>query len=355
MPELSFATIGIDLGGTTTRVGIFDRDMKALGSRTMVTRVAEGPQQMVAEMAAAIRSLLETSADQGKHCAPIGIGIGSPGPINLRTGVLGLLANFPGWDNFPLRDALIEATGLPVILESDANAAAIAEWKLGSGKTLGLASMAMLTLGTGVGSGLILNGEVWQGMFGMAGELGHATIVPGGLDCTCGSSGCLEMYASANGLKRLARAIADSPNGTAALRKLADEEAECTPLKVAKLAEAGDSSARLAFEQLGSYLGIGISLLINMLDLPLIVIGGGVATAWPLFADSMFKSVYDHSVVYRLSAPKQTLTIEQDHAFICEAVLGPSAGLLGAALLPHLHGLAELSTPFSYVEFEVAN
>jgi glucokinase len=156
--------------------------------------VAAGPQEAVGDMGAAVSALLESAVVQGKPCDPIGIGIGSPGPINLRTGVLGLLANFPGWDNFPLRDALIDATSLPVILESDANAAAIAEWKLGAGKTLGLSSMAMLTLGTSVGSGLILNGEVWQGMFGMAGELGHATIVPSGLPCNCGSPGCLELY-----------------------------------------------------------------------------------------------------------------------------------------------------------------
>jgi glucokinase len=355
MSQLNSITIGIDLGGTTTRVGIFDRHMKTLGSLTMPTRVAAGPQETVANMAAAVRSLLESSARRGKPYAPVGIGIGSPGPINLRTGVLGRLANFPGWDNFPLKDALIEATSLPVILESDANAAAIAEWKRGAGKTLGLSSMAMLTLGTGVGSGLILNGEVWQGTFGMAGEVGHATIVPNGLPCTCGSSGCLEMYASANGLMRLARKVSVSSNSTAALRELVDGANEFTPLQVATLAEAGDSGARLAFEQLGTHLGIGIANLISTMDLPLIVVGGGVAAAWPLFADSMFKSVYEHSLVYRLMAPTQTLTIEQDRTFICQAVLGSSAGLLGAALLPHLYGLAELATPFSFADREVAN
>ena len=355
MSELNFITIGIDLGGTTTRVGILDGGMKILGSRTMPTRVAAGPQAVVGDMAAAVRSLLDRPVVQGKPYAPIGIGIGSPGPINLRTGVLGLLANFPGWDGFPLRDALIEATGLPVILESDANAAAIAEWKLGAGKTTGLSSMAMLTLGTGVGSGLILNGEVWQGMFGMAGEVGHAIIVPDDLPCSCGSSGCLEMYASANGLMRLARTVAVSVHGTAALRELAGGTGEFTPLQVAKLAEAGDRGAQLAFEQLGVYLGIGIANLISTLDLPLIVVGGGVATAWPLFASSMFKAVHDHSLVYRLMAPTQTLTIEQGHTFICQAVLGPSAGLLGAALLPHLHGLGAPSTPLSCAGHLVAN
>ena len=110
-----------------------------------------------------------------------------------------MLPNFPGWDDFPLRDALIEASGLPVWLECDANAAAIGEWKLGAGRSTGLQSMAMLTLGTGVGSGIILDGKVWHGMFGMGGEVGHATVNPEGPVCGCGSFGCLELYASATG------------------------------------------------------------------------------------------------------------------------------------------------------------
>ncbi|MDP9050496.1 MAG: ROK family protein [Acidobacteriota bacterium] len=355
MSDLNFVTIGIDLGGTTTPIAILDGDMNILSSRTIPTRVAAGPKAVVSDMAAVVAALLDQPDSQGILYAPIGIGIGSPGPINLRTGVLGLLPNFPGWDGFPLRDALIEATGLPVILESDANAAAIAEWKLGAGRATGLSSMAMLTLGTGVGSGLIINGEVWQGIFGMAGEVGHATIVPDGLACTCGSAGCLEMYASANGLVRLARAVAVSTEGTAAMRKLAGGHGDFTPLDIATLAQSGDRSAQLSFEQLGSYLGIGIANLISTLDLPLVVIGGGVATAWPLFVDSMFKAVNDHSMVYRLMAPSQTLLIEPGHTFICQAVLGPSAGLLGAALLPHLHGLAAPSISLSYAGLEVVN
>jgi glucokinase len=348
-------TIGIDLGGTTTRVGIFDCDMRTLGSHTMTTRVAAGPQETVTDMAAALRSLLNSLTKRGKHYAPVAIGIGSPGPIDLRTGILGRLPNFPGWDGFPLRDALVEAMELPVILESDANAAAIAEWKLGAGKTLRLSSMAMLTLGTGVGSGLILNGEVWQGMFGMAGEVGHATINPNGLPCACGSCGCLEMYASAGGLIRLARTIARSSGSSVALHELAGGTRDFTPQQIAELAESGDRGARLAFEQLGTYLGIGIANLISTLDLPLVVVGGGVATAWTLFADSMFKAVHDHSLVYRLVTPTQTQTMEEDRTFICKAALGSSAGLLGAALLPRLNGLTAHSTPFTYTDQVVVN
>lgn len=325
------ATIGIDLGGTSTRLGLFDSSMTLLKSHAMPTRVEAGPQAVVQEMATAVRSLLSN-----EPCDILGIGIGSPGPINLQTGILGLLPNLPGWDNFPLRGALSEATGLPVILESDANAAAIAEWKLGVGKTSGLSSMVMLTLGTGVGSGIILDGKVWHGMFGMGGEVGHATVDPKGLVCGCGSRGCLEMYASAGALIRIARDIAASASATSALQALVNRQECCTPLEIAQLAHMDDRGARLAFERFGEYLGIGVANVINTLDVPMIVIGGGVASAWPLFSDSMFRTVHDYSVVYRLVAPSQRESLEKDCTYICPAVLGPAAGLLGAGLLPHL-------------------
>lgn len=327
-------TLGIDLGGTSIRVGLFNSAMELVGSRRFPTRVAAGPQACVDEMGEAVRSLL------GEHGVAmervLGVGIGSPGPIDLNNGVLGVLPNLPGWDRFPLRDAVSEATGLPVILESDANAAAIAEWKLGAGQEAGLDSMAMITLGTGVGSGLILGGRVWHGMFGMGGEVGHATVKPDGLVCGCGTRGCLEMYASANGLMRLAREVAESGEGTAGLRAVVARTVGFTPADVAELAQAGDAGAKVAFERLGWYLGIGIANLINTLDLPMIVVGGGVASAWALFAPAMFKSVWEYSTVYRLVAPTQQDRLETNRTYVRAALLGPDAGLLGAALLPRL-------------------
>lgn len=332
-------TIGVDLGGTSIRVGLYDRTMRLLDSTSMPTRVVDGPQSTVDEVAAAISRLLRLESEQGYLYQPVGIGIGSPGPINLRTGVLGLLPNLPGWGNFPLRDALAMATGLPVTLESDANAAAIAEWKLGAGQATGLTSMAMITLGTGVGSGLILNGQVWHGMFGMGGEVGHAIVEPDGLLCGCGSHGCLEMYASANALIRLARTAAGEPDASAAMQTLGKSE-KLTPLAVAQLAEGGDPAALRAFARLGSYLGLGIANLLSTLDLPMIVVGGGVASAWPLFAPAMFAAVREASVVYRLAEPTQRETMETDRTFIRPALLGPPAGLMGAALLPLLESSA---------------
>lgn len=330
-------TVGIDLGGTSIRVGLYSHDVRQLASHSIPTRVAAGPRAVVDEMAEVIRTLLSQQSAGGTHLEATGVGIGSPGPINLRTGVLGLLPNLRGWENFPLRDALAAATGLPVILESDANAAAIAEWKLGAGKATGLQSMAMITLGTGVGSGLILDGKVWHGIFGMGGEVGHTVVEPGGLLCGCGSHGCLEMYASANAMIRFARSAAEDPDASDAMRALGTD-ANLTPRDVAVLAETGDHGARSAFERLGRYLGLGIANLINTLDLPMIVVGGGVASAWPLFAPAMFEAVREYSVVYRLVEPTQRETLEPDRTYIRPAMIGPSAGLLGAALLPHLAG-----------------
>ena len=347
MIEPQHLTFGVDLGGTSTRVGLYDSTMRLLASAAIPTRVSAGPQSCVEEIAAVIKTVgREAGLNGGSRV--LGVGIGSPGPMNLRTGVLGLLPNLPGWENFPLRDALSIATGLPVVLESDANAAAIAEWKLGAGQAARFDSLAMITLGTGVGSGLILDGKVWQGRFGMGGEVGHATVEPEGLPCGCGSVGCLEMYASANGVVRMAQEAAATAAGTSALRSLTEERAGLTPLDVARLAQT-DAAAREVFDRLGYYLGIGIANLINTLDLPLIIIGGGVASSWHLFSPAMFESIRKYSVVYRLALPSQFLTREPDRIFICPADLGPAAGLLGAGLLPQLLAREEETVELSGV------
>ena len=327
-------TFGVDLGGTSTRVGLYDASMHLLASSAIPTQVANGPQACVEEIADVIRGLAQQGGVVGAD-EILGVGIGSPGPMNLSTGVLGLLPNLPGWENFPLRDALSAASHLPVVLESDANAAAIAEWKLGAAKNSHFTSMAMITLGTGVGSGLILDEKVWHGRFGMAGEVGHATVEPEGLLCGCGSRGCLEVYASANGLIRLAQHAVATGAGTPALQRLVEHPDGFTPLDVSLLAQT-DASARYVFARLGHYLGIGIANLINTLDLPLIVVGGGVASSWKLFSPAMFESVKRYSVVYRLAAPRQFHSSEPDRIFICPASLGPAAGLLGAGLLPRI-------------------
>ena len=204
--ERPLVHLGIDLGGTSLRVGAFDAGMQLLASRVMPTRVSSGPQAVVTDMADAIASLLDETTARAEA-----IGLGSPGPLNLTDGTLGQLPNFPGWDFFPLRSALEDLTGLPVVLDGDANAAALAEWKLGAGRNEGVDSMAMLTLGTGVGSGIILEGRIWHGIVGMGGEVGHVSVNYDGPACSCGGRGCLEYYASATGIERSARSLPRAP------------------------------------------------------------------------------------------------------------------------------------------------
>jgi len=324
--------IGIDLGGTSLRVGGFDNNMTLLASRVMPTRVRSGPATVVADMAEAIASILDET-----HGSTESIGLGSPGPLNLLTGTLGQLPNFPGWDFFPLRSSLEELTGLPVVLDCDANAAALAEWKLGAGRSEQVDSMAMLTLGTGVGSGIILDGKIWQGIVGMGGEVGHISVNFDGPICSCGGRGCLEYYASATGIERSARAVAQqNPRGqlAALFADAVSARGPVTARMIADLAREGDSEARAVYAQAGSYLGRGLAGLVNTLDLPLYVIGGGVAAAWDLFAPEMFRTLREFSYVYRLQQPSQFDRREPGHPFITCATLGPDAGLLGGAMLP---------------------
>jgi len=321
--------IGIDLGGTSVRVGAFRGGLLPVESVSMVTRVQAGPDAVVQDIAQAVKRLIAA------HAVGVvsGVGIGSPGPINLVEGTLGHLPNFPGWDGFALRNALEKAIGLPVHLECDANAAALAEWKLGAGKEIAVDSMCMLTLGTGVGSGIILDGKIWHGMVGMGGEAGHTPLIPDGLLCGCGSKGCLEMYASATGLTKAATALA--ARGEAKdIAEIIAEKGSVTALDLALLARAGSTSANHLYNRLGYYIGLSLAGLVSTLDLPLYIIGGGVASAWELFSEQMFKTLEENSYVYRLGAPTQLLKKEQNKTFVCPAQIGPGAGLLGAAMLP---------------------
>jgi glucokinase len=323
-------TIGVDLGGTNLRIAAYSQSSGIRDQIVLPTRLAAGRDAVVEDMCGAIRQLL----DKNSHSALVGIGIGSPGPIELPEGRLRHLPNLPGWDGFELRAAIERTLGMPVILENDANLAALAECLLGKGKTIGTDSLCMLTLGTGVGNGIILHGRVWDGMNGMAGEAGHATIWPDGHVCGCGSNGCLEQYASATAVRRMAdEAIArGNAPGLLALKTI---DAEFTSRDIADLGRAGDADAKQIFEMVGRSLGIGLGALVNTLNLSLYVVGGGVAQAWDLFAPKLFAELKYRSYVYRLTDGEID---EYGHrsakTYIEHAELGAESGILGACLLP---------------------
>jgi glucokinase len=326
-------SIGVDLGGTNLRVSAYRESSTASGitdSIGLPTRVADGPGAVVDDMGDAILGLIEKYG-RGEHFA--GVGIGTPGPLELPEGILRNPPNLPGFDGYPFRESIERKIGQAILLDSDANLAALAEFRLGSGRTYGVPSLCMLTLGTGVGNGIILEGKIWDGNNGMAGEAGHNTVLPDGEDCACGSKGCLELYASATGVQRMATA------GRRKSQVAEDVAAPLTARQVAELALGGDEFASTVYARVGTALGIGIGALVNTLNLPLYVVGGGMSAAWDLFAPRMMDELRMRSYVYRLTAPneEESRLKSPRKTHVVRAELGSDAGILGACLLPLLH------------------
>ena len=309
-------TIGVDLGGTNLRIAAVAPDGTFLERIHLDTEVKEGRERVVADMCDAVAEIEQRLAG----AQMVGIGIGVPGIINLANGMIRQSPNLPGWSGFPVRDDIERRLRTPVILENDANAAALGEKWVGAGREV--SGLCMLTVGTGIGGGLILNGRIWHGMDGMAGELGHMTIDPNGALCGCGNLGCIEAYAAAGAITRMATAairVGRSPG----LAREAEELGELTAEIVYIKAKQGDIVAHEIFEMVGRSLGVGLANLINIFNLPLYVVGGGVARGWDAFAPSMMAEVSKRSLVAR-STPTR----------IVPSALGAEAGLLGAAYLP---------------------
>jgi glucokinase len=330
-------TIGIDLGGTNLRIAAYSAHGASNGHPgygakgellervDLLTRVAAGPSSVVQDIAATIHTIIGHLPNHTLR----GIGLGTPGPLELPAGVLHSPPNLPGWDGFALRHELQSALNREVRVESDANVAALAESVLGAGSAHSLDSLCMLTLGTGVGHAIVLSGSIMSGAHGMAGEAGHTAIWPDGLPCNCGNTGCLELYASATGVARMAEEAADSGHapGLEAVRNSGGVlDAQC----LFQLAGQGDPDAFRIFDKVGAALGIGLGALVNTLDLQLYVLGGGLAGAWKFFSPAMFRELDSRSYVYRLANQR----IPDRRIEIVPALLGADSGLLGAALLP---------------------
>ncbi len=318
-------SIGVDLGGTNLRVAVY-RDGKQVAELiSLPTRLSQGRERVIHDLKEAVLAL------RSRFQVHAGIGVGSPGPLELPSGIIRNPPNLPGWDGFQLRAAIEEAIGEPIFLDSDANAAALAEFELGSARSAGIHSLCMLTLGTGVGNGIILNDRIWHGNNGMAGEAGHLMVEPDGMACPCGARGCVELYASATGVVRMARE-ANDPTLAAALPR---NVSEWTSHAVADAAIAGNATAIAIFERVGRALGIAFGGVANMLNLPLYVVAGGLSNAWDLFAPAMFAEMRMRSYVYRLTAAAPGDPLDAPgKSFVRRAELGSDAGILGACLLP---------------------
>ncbi|MBM3811322.1 MAG: ROK family protein [Acidimicrobiia bacterium] len=296
-------SIGVDLGGTNLRAAAVNRDGKMLDKIAISTNLGAGRDTVINDIVTAIRKLRRKMAGGSL----VGVGIGVPGFILIEKGMIVGSHNMPGFDNFPVRDEISRLLGSPVILENDANAAAMGEKWMGAGR--GVDDLILLTLGTGIGGGIISGGKVLHGSVGMAGELGHITIIPSGNVCGCGNHGCLEKHASATAIESMANLLALGENLSAR--------------DVYELAQGGNDNARRIFQSMGTALGLGLATLINIFNFPLYLLSGGVLPAWEFFAPPMMEQVRKRSFTFRNAETR-----------IEPAILGNEAGLYGAACLP---------------------
>jgi glucokinase len=296
-------SIGVDLGGTNLRVAAIDSAGQVLARVTEPAVFDAGPKRVAADITRIIRSLRDrVGADRLR-----GVGIGVPGFIDMGAGVVVGSANLPGFEGFPVRDEIQQQLGAPIVLENDANAAAVGEMWMGAGREV--KDLILLTLGTGIGGGIVFNGKVVHGFLGMAGEFGHMTVFPDGNPCGCGNCGCLEKHASATAI--------------AAMGRMMHFGNDVTAEKVYELAVAGNERAKLVFESMGRALGIALASLINAFNFPLYLVSGGPLPAWNLFAPAMFAEVKKRSFIFGRKGTR-----------IEKALLGADAGLYGAAYLP---------------------
>lgn len=303
----------IDLGGTNLRAANIDHDGKIHELSRTATPETDKAEDIVSAITAAVR---ECEAQASKRGAAIqAVSVVVPGSVHVETGVVVNAPNLPSLQGYELASALEKALGRPVLLENDANAAAVGEqWQ---GAARGCRTIICLTLGTGVGSGIILDDRLWRGIDGTAGEIGHTSVEAFGVACKCGNCGCLEVYASGTAIVRMAReAMAKSPES-----RLHDVSAsELTAEKVHSAAVAGDRLARELFQTVGKYLGTVMASLVNTFNPEMIVVGGGVSAAWDLFAE------HARSEVMRRAFP-----VPARRCKIVRAECGGAAGLIGAA------------------------
>ncbi len=306
--------VGVDLGGTTIKMAF----VSYYGEIIEKWEIPTNKTQITTDIAKAIDSKLE-ELKQPKDKL-LGIGMGAPGPVNMDTGVVYEAVNL-GWKDFPLKDQLEVETGLSAIIDNDANIAAIGEMWKGAGE--GSKDLICVTLGTGVGGGIIANGNIVHGVNGAAGEIGHITsIVDGGAPCNCGKSGCLETIASATGVVRIAIEKLNEDSRPSILREEFERNGIVSSKHVFDAVNAGDELAKEVLDYISFHLGLALANLANGLNPEKIVLGGGVSKA----GDILVQSVSEH--FQRYVFPRVGLG-----AKISIATLGNDAGVIGGAWL----------------------
>lgn len=324
-------SIGIDLGGTDIKAGLVSATGDIACRLVLPTRVDAGPKAIAARIAKAVRQVIAQAEQVNVRCtiagSPedtniIGIGLGAPGLIIAGTGTVHFSPNFPGWADIPLVDYVsteLAELQIPIFMDNDVNAMTLGELRHGAG--VGYRNIVALTLGTGVGGGVVIDGQVYHGSMNTAGELGHTVVEPNGRYCGCGNQGCLEAYAGAkNIVERIQQKI--ETGLSTILDSGVEEKSILTPRRIAEAAQAGDKVAMEIFAETGQYIGIALTSIAHILNPEIAIIGGGIAAAGEKL---LFEPI-------RAEFVKRTMDIPA-HMEIVQAALGNDAGIVGAAML----------------------
>lgn len=317
--------VGVDLGGTSINAGVVPyAGGKVLGMRSMPTESARGAKFVVDRMINMIRATMRDARHEGglQDHDFLGIGLGSPGPLDRKTGTVIETPNL-GWRNFPLRDLVANAIGLDAELDNDANCATLGEWWQGAGR--GTRTLVGVTLGTGIGGGIVLDGRVFHGVADVAGEIGHMTIDSTGRRCNCGNYGCLEAYASGPAIA--ARAVEGLKSGEPSILSslVAGNLERLTAETVYEAILSGDAYAKDVMRETAKFLGAGIANLINILNPEMVVISGGVTRAGEHLLDPL-----------RVEIRRRAFSHAADSCRIVSSTLGGMAGVIGAAYVYRL-------------------
>ncbi|HEY0037611.1 MAG TPA: ROK family protein [Longimicrobium sp.] len=312
--------VGVDLGGTNIVVGLVPIEGgEVLGFRTVPTESVRGAKFVVDRIVSLVEAAITevTSAQGTSRAAVAGVGIGSPGPLDRKTGTVINTPNL-GWRNFPLRDLVANQVKLPCALDNDANCATYGEWWLGAGR--GVSSLVGLTLGTGIGGGIVLDGQIYHGCSDVAGEIGHMTIDSNGRKCKCGNYGCLEQYASGPAIALRAAEGIEAGAETSLVDMVDGKLEDITAATVYEATVQGDPYAAEVMKDTARFLGAGVASIINILNPEMVVIAGGVTRA----GDTLFEPL-------RAEVRRRAFRSAQECCKIVPAELPGTAGVVGAA------------------------
>lgn len=309
--------IGIDLGGTNIAVGLVGESGKIKYAKSCPTKSYRTPKEIIFDMRDLVLEVIARSGIDRGQIKTIGIGI--PGLADKKGNVI-FCVNL-GWKNVPLRKILEKELGIPVYMDNDATVAALAEYEYGAMK--GAQSAVMLTLGTGIGGGIILNGKVYSGYNGVGSEIGHTVIGENYYDCNCGRNGCFETFASSTAIINYTKKLLAQENTRTLINDAIKGDTDQLNAKIIfDCAKAGDDIANIAVERLVKYIGIGIFNIVNFIDPQIIALGGGVANAGQYLLDLVIEEVMKNK--YYKSLPMAKIVL---------AKLGNEAGIIGAAML----------------------